>query len=247
MGSIIGLIVTLIVLEGLLSADNALVLAIMTNKLPKSQQKKALFYGMWGAIGFRALAIFGWTYISDWNGLWTVKALGAAYLAFLSIKGLLEKKEEIEEEVEQDENAVQKFFKKMGINQFVSTIIAVEIMDVAFSVDSILAAFALSQNFFVLIAGGVLGILMMRSVAGVFQALINKVPELEKTAFILILLIAVKMFATITDKVGEIFHQSWSSYEAPDMLFFGVLIVTFGMTFVVHATKVKGAKKNVAA
>lgn len=247
MGAVIGLVVTLIILEGLLSADNALVLAIMTNKLPLNQQKKSLFYGMWGAVGFRVVVIFGWSYIAGWEYLWAIKALGAAYLAFLSIKGLLEKKEEVEEDVQEEENAVQKFFSKIGLSQFVATVIAVELVDIAFSIDSILAAFALSQNFWILVAGGVLGILMMRSVAGVFQALINKVPELEKTAFVLILIIAIKMFATITDKIGVIFHQSWSSYELPDIYFFGLLIVTFLFTFVVHALRNKGVKKDVVA
>jgi YkoY family integral membrane protein len=246
-GALIGLVVTLVVLEGLLSADNALVLAIMTKVLPADQRKKALFYGMWGAIVFRAVCIFGWTYIADWKYLWAVKAVGALYLAYLSLKGILEKKEELEDDVIEDESAVQKFFKKFGVTPFVATIISVEIMDIAFSIDSILAAFALSQNFFVLIAGGILGILMMRSVAGVFTKLIERVPELEKTAFVLILLIAVKMFATVTENIGELIGQHWSSYEAPDMLFFGILIVTFAFTFVVHAMKKKGKKNNVTA
>jgi YkoY family integral membrane protein len=247
LGAVIGLILTLVILEGLLSADNALVLAVMTGKLPVNQQKKALFYGMWGAILFRAAIIFVWAFISHWDYLWTIKAAGALYLAFLSIKGILEKKKEFEEEVEQEENAVQRFFSKFGLTTFVVTVIAVELMDIAFSVDSILAAFALSSNFWILVTGGILGILMMRSVAGVFQKLIEKIPELEKTAFVLILIIAIKMFATITDKVGELFGQHWGSYETPDMLFFGVLIIAFLLTFVVHAVRKPKGDKNVTA
>jgi YkoY family integral membrane protein len=248
--SIIGLVVTLVVLEGLLSADNALVLAVMTKRLPLSQQKKALFYGMWGAIIFRAVCIFGWAYIADWEYLWAIKTVGALYLAYLSIKHFASKKKDedgdgINDEFE--ENKVQAFFGKLGLSPFVTTIISVELMDIAFSVDSILAAFALSQSFYVLIAGGILGILMMRSVAGVFIKLINKVPEMEGTAFVLIFLIAVKMFVTELHEVGNLIDQHWTSYEAPDWLFFIVLIITFGLTFVVHALKNKGSKKNVAA
>jgi YkoY family integral membrane protein len=244
-GALIGLVITLVILEGLLSADNALVLAIMTNKLPKHQQKKALFYGMWGAIVFRAVVIFGWAYIADWDYLWTVKGAGALYLAFLSIKGLLTKNEQ--EELSEEENKVQRFFSKFGLSMFVVTIISVELLDIAFSIDSILAAFALSSNFWVLVSGGVLGILMMRSVATGFQKLINKIPELEKTAFVLILMIAVKMYATVNDKVGELFGLSWGSYEAPDWMFFSALVVTFGLTFIIHAVRGKGGNKNVTA
>ncbi len=70
-------------------------------------------------------------------------------------------------------------------------------MDIAFSVDSILAAFAISDKVWVLLVGGMLGILMMRTVAGLFLALIEKVPELENTAFILIGIISAKMFAGV--------------------------------------------------
>ncbi|MEH7120616.1 hypothetical protein V7128_24830, partial [Neobacillus vireti] len=52
-----GVIGTLIILEGLLSADNALVLAVMVKHLPKKQQRKALFYGIFGAYFFRVVAI----------------------------------------------------------------------------------------------------------------------------------------------------------------------------------------------
>lgn len=248
--SIIGLVLTLVVLEGLLSADNALVLAVMTNKLPAHQQKKALFYGMWGAIIFRALVIFLWAFIADWEYLWAIKVVGALYLAYLSIKHFATKEKDkdgdgINDEFE--ESKVQAFFAKMGLSVFVTTIISVELMDIAFSVDSILAAFALSQSFYVLIAGGILGILMMRSVAGVFIKLIDRVPEMEGTAFVLILLIAIKMFVTELKEVGNLIGQHWHSYHAPDGLFFIVLVVTFGLTFVVHKVNVKRGKHNVAA
>src|SRR4051794_39042302 len=82
----IGIILTLIVMEGLLSADNALVLAVMTKKLPAHQQKKALFYGMWGAIVFRATCIFAWAFIADWEYLYLIKVFGSFYLAYLSLK-----------------------------------------------------------------------------------------------------------------------------------------------------------------
>ena len=76
---------------------------------------------------------------------------------------------------------------------FWGTIAAVEIMDIAFSVDSVLAAFGVSEQIWVLLLGGMLGVLMMRGIAGVFLKLIDKVPELETSAYVLIMLIAIKM------------------------------------------------------
>lgn len=78
-----GLIGSLVVLEGLLSADNALVLAVMVKHLPEKQRKKALTYGLIGAYFFRFLFIgLGMILIK----FWWIKLLGAAYLAWLVIK-----------------------------------------------------------------------------------------------------------------------------------------------------------------
>src|SRR5262245_4318761 len=54
---IVGTIFTLVFLEGLLSADNALVLAVMVRHLAREEQRRALRYGIWGAFGFRLIAV----------------------------------------------------------------------------------------------------------------------------------------------------------------------------------------------
>lgn len=105
---------------------------------------------------------------------------------------------------------------------FWATVISVELMDLAFSVDSILAAFAVSEKVWVLLIGGMLGILMMRTVAKFFLTLIDKVPELETTAFVLIGIIALKMAASV-----------WH-IEMPHSVFFIILIIAFAATFIIH-------------
>jgi len=232
-----GLIITLIILEGLLSADNALVLAIMVRKLPEKYQKKALFYGLLGAYVFRIIAIGLGVFLVKF---WYVKLFGALYLYMIAYKFFKEffakrRKANSGEEEEEDidgsifERVRQALIKSVGI--FWATVASIELMDLAFSVDSILAALALvtgsgNQEFQipVLLLGGFLGILMMRGVAGLFLKLLEKVPELEVTAHVLIALIATKMFVSI-DFIG--IHISHS-------LFFGIIAVTFLLTFVVH-------------
>src|SRR3954465_9691124 len=76
-------LLVLIFLEGLLAADNAVVMAVMVKHLPKEQQKKALFYGLLGAFIFRFAALFLITILAKY---WQIQALGAAYLLFISIK-----------------------------------------------------------------------------------------------------------------------------------------------------------------
>ncbi|MFY4776070.1 TerC family protein [Metabacillus sp. RGM 3146] len=218
-----GLIGTLIVLEGLLSADNALVLAVMVKPLPPEKRKKALFYGLIGAYLFRFVAIGIGVYLIQLS--W-VKILGAAYLAWLSIKYFIDKRNDNgEDDPEEAAKMTKKGLLVKMLGQFWATVVTVELMDIAFSVDSVLAAFGVSEEVWVLLIGGMLGVLMMRGVAGVFLMLIEKVPELETTAYLLIAIIAIKMALTVVH------------IEIPSTIFFIILVVMFGATFVVNKMK----------
>lgn len=227
-----GLIGTLVVLEGLLSADNALVLAVMVKHLPEEKRKKALFYGLIGAYIFRFIAIGIGMFLIK---LWWVKLLGALYLAWLSVKYFIDKRKGAGEEEEahgMNQNSI--LFRMFGV--FWGTVAMVELMDIAFSVDSVLAAFGVSNEVWILLLGGMLGILMMRGIAGVFLKLLERIPELETTAYILILIIASKMLLSLIEI--EISHT----------LFFIILVVAFGATFIIHYMKNSGqAKEEVAA
>ena len=204
-----GIILSLIILEGLLSSDNALVLAIIVAHLPKRQQKKALFYGIGGAYFFRFLAIGLGTYLIR---IWWIKILGGLYLLYLVGKFVKDKISECDKEDE-----------ACGIHKgLLATIITVELMDISFSVDSITAAFGVSEKIWVLFLGGILGITMMRSIAKLFVSLINKISELETTAYILITVVGVKMIV------------STMGYTLPDIVLFGLLISIFVGTIIYH-------------
>jgi predicted tellurium resistance membrane protein TerC len=112
---------------------------------------------------------------------------------------------------------------------FWGTVAAVELMDIAFSVDSVLAALGISEEVWVLLLGGMLGVLMMRGVAGIFIRLIERIPELETTAYILIFIISAKMLAGVFG-----LHIDHSD-------FFILLLITFTATFVVHYMNKKKA------
>ena len=70
-------VLVLVVLEGLLAADNAIVMAVMVKHLPEDKRKKALFYGLVGAFIFRFAALFAISFLAKY---WQIQALGAAYL-----------------------------------------------------------------------------------------------------------------------------------------------------------------------
>ncbi|HEO8419066.1 TerC family protein [Niallia sp. FSL W8-0635] len=209
-----GLIGSLVILEGLLSADNALVLAVMVKHLPPDKQKKALTYGLFGAYFFRFFFIGIGVYLIHFT--W-IKVIGAAYLAWIVIKHFwIGDGDEDASAMKKDSWTIRLF----GV--FWATIISVELMDLAFSVDSILASLAVSNEIWILLIGGMLGILMMRTVAKLFLVLIEKVPELENTAFVLIGIIAAKMFASIF------------GFELDHYVFFAILIAAFIITFIIH-------------
>lgn len=213
----LGIIGSLIILEGLLSADNALVLAVLVRGLPKKQQKRALFYGIGGAYLFRFLAIGFGLYLVQIR--W-VKILGAIYLLWMSAKYFLSNKDN-------DESAIEASDKS-----FWAVVLQVELMDIAFSIDSVLAAFGVSGKVWVLFLGAIFGILMMRGVARIFLVLIEKYPELETTAYVLIGIIGAKMMASVF------------GYIVSDALFFVILIVVFLSTFLFHSIHVQLRKKH---
>jgi YkoY family integral membrane protein len=130
-------LLVLIALEGILAADNALVLAIMVKHLPEEARKRALFYGLAGAFVFRLGSLFA---ISFLVSIWQVQALGAAYLLFIALNHIWRRYAVAKVE---HAAAVDKPKKQSG---FWMTVFKVEVADVAFAVDSILAAFALGMS-----------------------------------------------------------------------------------------------------
>ena len=158
---------------------------------------------------------------------WWIKVIGSLYLAYLVWKHFREPEETTEAHAVKKDSLLVRTF---GI--FWSTVISVELLDLAFSVDSILAALAVSEKVWILLLGGMLGILMMRTVARLFLTLIDKVPELENTAYILIGIISAKMMASVF------------GFELSHVAFFSIIIVAFIITFIIHYLNQKRSKQH---
>jgi len=166
-------------LEGLLSLDNAVVLALIAKALPVNQQKKALKIGMVGAIAFRLLAISAAVYLAKWR--W-IRILGGAYLLYLSVSFARRQKKK------RQANRVTP-----TPHSFWKAVLTIEAMDILFAIDSILAAVAISNKFWVIFWGGCLGIIAMRFAASLIIRLLRKFPNLERTGHILIFIVGVKL------------------------------------------------------
>lgn len=258
----------LIILEGVLSIDNALVLGLLAKRLPKSQQKRALTYGLVGAFVFRAIAILMASYLLQWK---VVKLIGGGYLAYVALKYFLyemwsaesehialdkyghpilvddETGEEVDtqkfegeieartavpvemiaplqngdpngngtaigslgdlaraDSADMPRSGSGNYAKKIRYAKFWPTVLVIELTDIAFAVDSILAALAListkqpegggfNPKLWVVFLGGILGVILMRIAAVVFIRMLEKFPRFELSAYLLVLVIAVKL------------------------------------------------------
>jgi YkoY family integral membrane protein len=210
------IILNLILIESLLSVDNAAVLATMVMDLPEKQRRKALKYGIIGAYVFRGLCLLFATYLIH---IWWLKPLGGMYLLYLAISYFVKKATPKKEDdlLQKKRSKLYQFtFGKLG--PFWATVIMVEIMDLAFSLDNVFAAVAYVENYeqpqglYLVWIGVFIGILAMRFVAQAFVKLMEKFPFLEKSAFLVIGILGVKL----TISIFEYFYPGNAMNEVVD-------------------------------
>jgi YkoY family integral membrane protein len=186
------LICNLFVLESLLSVDNAAVLALMVKDLPLPDRPKALKYGLLGAFVFRGtlLLVAAWLVKIFW-----LKIAGGGYLIYLVVTHFTPKRDSLEEGVDKQHNPIFKFLVRlMGL--FWATVVLVEIMDLAFSVDNIFAAVAFTDKIVLILIGVFMGMVAMRFVAVWFMRLMERFKTLETSAFIVIGLLGLKLIVS---------------------------------------------------
>jgi YkoY family integral membrane protein len=206
----------LIVLEGLLSADNALVMAVMVLGLPRHQRRSALSYGLVGAFVFRIAATLLAIHLV--RILW-VKLAGAVYLLYLVYTHFGRRRDE------RDRHAPPPAGAWLGLPAFWATMLRVELMNLAFSIDSILVAVAMSTKGWVVITGGLLGIVAMRLVVGQLLALIQKYPALVDGAFVIITWVGLKLLAEYA------YAMDWIDWEIPRAVSLGGIALIFLVAF----------------
>ena len=228
------IILNLIIIESLLSVDNAAVLATMVMDLPKEQREKALKYGIIGAYVFRGICLV----LAAWLvKIWWLKAIGGLYLIYLFINYFYTKSTPKKEDdtLNKEENKIYKY--TIGLfGKFWSTVILVEIMDLAFSIDNVFAAVAFTYNIYLIWIGVFIGILAMRFVAQSFVKLMEKYPFLEKAAFIVIGILGTKLLLSFPAhfyKEIPIFHFIESEHF--DMVISLITVLVFVVPIITSA------------
>ncbi len=201
--SFFSIIIQVIFLEGILSIDNAAVLGAMVSVLPAkekipwpaplkflgapahrllgSQRSAALRVGLLGAYIGRGLMLVMASFVIR-NAF--LKFLGAAYLIKLAFENLGSP------ETDSDAEAAA---KSVEGKSFWATVLAVELADLAFSLDNAVAVVALSSNLYIVMLGVAIGIFTMRFAAGIFAYLITKEPILKPAAYLLVLSIGFQL------------------------------------------------------
>jgi tellurite resistance protein TerC len=204
-GAVIFVIVQLIFLEGILSIDNAAVLGAMVAPLPDDkpipwpralqrlgrgfdkllgmQRDAALKIGLLGAYAGRGLmlALAAFVIQNPW-----LRLIGGLYLLYLALKYL----GELGRAAERDSERASVRPLKAG---FWQVVVGVELADLAFSLDNVVAAVSLSDRYWVVLLGVAVGIILMRFAASIFSRLISWEPNLETAAYLLVLMIGAEL------------------------------------------------------
>lgn len=205
-------IMGLILIEGLLSVDNALAIAAMASHLDEKQRTKAMNIGYIGAYGFRVLALLFASYII--HNHW-IMFIGALYLVWLMCAHFAGQKEIAEEEGD----AVNVHHRT-----FAGTITMIALMDLSLSVDNVVAAIALSpKDLWPVYVGVTIGIIALRIVASVAVKMIQKYPVLEHTAFVLVGYVGLLL---LTELQFHDFFEGLGPTRVKIIKFIGIVLIT---------------------
>lgn len=187
-------VLNLILIESLLSVDNAAVLATLVMHLPHKQRKRALRIGLVFAYIFRGTTL---VFASILIKVSWLKLVGGGYLLYLSGEFFFKKMFRNETLLEAGEHGItieRRPVKKLpGLNVFWSTVLMVELMDLTFSIDNVFAAVAFTNNIYLVCTGVFIGIITMRIVAGYFVKLMVFFPFLDTVAFLVIFILGLRL------------------------------------------------------
>jgi len=202
------LLPVIVSLELVLSADNAVALASITKNLNNIDlQRKALNIGIFIALLLRILVILTAQFFLNF---WPVKLIGGIYLISLSISKFLSLNNN-----GSDKNLIENS-EQSNITLF-KVILLLSVTDLAFSIDSITAAVAISDQFLLVITGAIIGVIALRFTSGLFIKWLEIYINLEKAGYIAVGLIGLKLIIQLV----------LFKLVIPEYLFFLVMLFLF--------------------
>ena len=182
---VIPILGVLILLEAILSADNAIARAAIVRSLPDPKQEEwALRYGLIGAFVLRVVLNFTATWVIKY---WQFELAGSVYLLWLSGKFFLEKSQ-AGHDTQHPVRMADKLWQVVAL---------VSLTDLAFSLDSVTAAVAVAQETWLVLIGGVAGIIALRFLAGLFIKWLAEFTHLESAGYLIVLLVGLRLFIKV--------------------------------------------------
>jgi YkoY family integral membrane protein len=214
----------LVIIESLLSVDNAAVLATMVGDLPKEQRQKALRYGIIGAYVFRGVCILFASFLIEF---WYLKPLGGLYLLYLTYSHFRgHAPADGDDEADKRQRFVYRYTLGL-LGPFWATVALIELMDLAFSIDNVFAVVAFTDNLILICLGVFIGILAMRLVAQAFVLLMAKYPFLETAAFVVIGLLGLKLLLSLVEHFQP--DSAFSRFLGSEAADAGLTVLTVAM------------------
>jgi len=206
---ILTLLPILIILEILLSADNAIALASLTKSLRDSEDRtRALNIGIIISLILRIFLILLSAFLLKYLFVRIFAGIYLIYLFFSNV--LLKSKTNSDEEIKSD-------YSNFNKNNFIKVVALLSITDLAFSIDSITTAVAISDQYILVITGAVIGVIALRFTSEIFLRLIEYFTRLEMAGYIAILIIGSKLI------LNTIFIESF----LPDFYFYILIFISF--------------------
>ena len=180
---------TLVVLEAVLSFDNAAILAAMVRKLPVSERRKALLYGLVGAYALRIAAILLASFLIETPAL---KIVGGLYLLSIGVKHFYRL---ARRKLSAGPHAEPRIglLVRMGVPTLVATIIQIELIDLAFAIDQVIVAVAFTDKILLVILASIAGLMFLRLAAHLIARVMDWLPPLEHLAYVAVSYVGVKL------------------------------------------------------
>ncbi|WP_212113336.1 TerC family protein [Candidatus Shikimatogenerans silvanidophilus] len=170
-------LINIIIVEILLSIDNAIIISSFIEKIKNKKERKKIFnYGIIGACFFRFFFCFFYKIIEK---IWWIKTIGGIYLLFISVNTLFEKNKGL-------------FYNKK--KSFWLNVFLIELIDLSFSIDNVLSCISLSKNIILILFGNFIGILLIRFIINKIIILVSKFYFLKKINFFIIFILGLKLF-----------------------------------------------------
>jgi predicted tellurium resistance membrane protein TerC len=240
-------LLTLTFLEIVLGIDNIIFITIAADRLPKVHQKKARNIGLMLAMGFRIALLFGISWLISLqkpfihidSSFFHAGISGQSLILFVGGLFLIYKAtSEIHEKLEGDEaNVADK--EKKGTSTLTNVILQIALINIVFSIDSILTAIGLTHNIAIMIAAVIISVLIMMLAGGKVGEFVNKHPSIQMLGLAFLIMIGFMLIAEAAHDANATFFGNHVGVVPKGYLYFAIFF-----SLLIEVLNMKAKKKT---